>query len=370
MITIKNVKTLEGQIIEKRLDSHLDQIIDGEGRLLLFPALIDPHVSLGSPNAENWAFAVESVVRGGFGRILNIPAQQESVRTKEDFEKDKLRVDQLLKGLKIPLGYFPYVKANSELLDALGMIKNLTMGSLLIFKPEDHLLDSRIWDRIFQIAAWEDLPVIINSQNENSWEQARFKGSGESLIEKAIHYAEKLNARLYVMNVSSRDEIELIQEGRGRSLLIYAETTPEHLFPFNSQADFLWEALSSGVIETLGSGYSVESQEEARFLWEGGNFESNNPLFFLPRLLTAFHERKITLENILRVTSLNFYDIFKIERKTEDFILLDLEKESLVQKISKGQSTDIKLRGWPEYICLQGHLFKSGAGGYRLTPCG
>ncbi len=110
------------------------------------------------------------------------------------------------------------------------------MGNILLFNPDDSL-DDDLWDRIFQISAWEDLPIIINSQSENTWQQVGFKAAGEVFLEKAIYYAERQNTRLYVLNVSTQEEIRLIQNARAKSLLIYAETTLAHL----SRKDFLWK---------------------------------------------------------------------------------------------------------------------------------
>jgi dihydroorotase len=368
MITIKNVKTLDGQTTDLHIASSSEHNIEAKGELLLFPGLIDPHISLGSPTRENWTFGVESVIRGGIATVLDIPSEDSLSESTQELKQKKHLVDKQLTDLKMPFYYFPYVKSNSDYMEELGAQKLLTKGSLLLFTPDDHVLDDRVWDRIFQIAAWEDLPIIINSRNENAWQHARFKAPHETLLERAIHYAERQNTRLYVLNIATQDELNLIQEARSRSLLIYAETTPQHLFPQQaSQADFLWEALNNGTIETIGSGYHVEAQEQERLLWQGANFDFLNPIFLLPLLLTAYHERKITLENIVRLTKVNVYDIFKLEKKDDNFILVDMEKEQAVQRIHKNQSNAMTLKGWPEYIILKGNVFKSPVGGYHVT---
>jgi dihydroorotase len=367
MITFKNIKTLDGQTTDLRVPSSSEQEIEAAGQLLLLPGLIDPHISLGSPKRENWKFEVESAIRGGIATILDIPSEDSPSASKQEIQHKKESIEKQFADLSMPLHYFPYVKGNSEYIEHLGAQKNLTMGSLILFKRDDTVLDDRAWDRIFQIAAWEDLPVIINSSNENTWQDARFKESKESLLEKAIHYAERQNTRLFVLNVATRDELELIQDARKRSLLIYAETTPQYLFPKQaSQADFLWEALNAGAIESIGSGYHGEEQEQERLIWRGANFDFLNPIFLLPLLLTAYHEKKISLENIVRLTRVNFYDIFKLERKEKDFVLIDLTKEESVQRVSKDQSHDMILKGWPEYTILNEKVFKSPAGGYHL----
>jgi dihydroorotase len=368
MITIKNIRTLDEQITDLHISSTKEHVLEGEGRLLL-PGLIDPHISFGSPNRENWAFAVESAIRGGITGALDIPSQDLPCENKKDLEQKRFLVNKHLSDLKIPLDYSMYFKANSENVEEIGLAKELVMGSLILFTPDHHELDDKTWDRIFQIAAWEDLPITINSRNENSWREARFRRPDETLLEKAIYYAEKQNTRLYVLNVATRDELDLIEQARSRSILIYAETTPQHLFPQNaSQAHFLWEALTSGKIETIGSGYHVDEQDQERLLWQGGNFDFLNPLFLLPMLLTACHEGKITIEHVVRLTRANLYDIFELEKENEGVILVDLEDEQLVRRVHKNSSINMNLKGWPVYTILKGQIFAFSKGGYHLTP--
>lgn len=368
MIIIKNFKNEEQRIVDFQITSPTDYTLNAEGRLLL-PGLIDSHISLGSPDRENWAFGVKSAIRGGFTTVLDLPSLNSPSENKLELEQKRKSVDKFLSELKIPLHYFMYNKGNSDYIEEMGLEKSLLIGSSIFLTHEDHLLGDRQWDRLFQMAAWEDLPLIINSRNENSWSNARFKQPDETLLEKAIYYAEKQNTRLYVLNVATLNEIELIKRARAKSLLIYAETTPQHLFPqIDSQASFLWEALNVGVIESIGSGYQVESESQERIVWEGGNFDFLNPIFLLPLLLTAHLEGKITLEKVVRLTRVNLFDIFNIERKKEDVVLIDLEEEQVIERINKNVSRKIKLRGWPKYTIVNGQIFACPKGGYQLTP--
>lgn len=369
MITIKNVKTLDGLTTDITLSSSKTHVIDAERKLTLFPGLIDPHVICGSPEQDNWRFTIESAVRGGITTLLDIPSHDFPSEKKKEMEQKKLLIKKRLADLKIPVRFFLYGKGNAKNVNEIGAEKSLIVGSLILLTPEDHLLDKRSWNRIFQLAAWEDFPVVINSRNENSIKDPRFLDAGETLLEKALYYTEKQNARLYVLNVSTQKEIDLIQEARRRSLLIYAETTPEHLFPKSGKDSyFLWEALNKGIIETIGSGYHAEAQSQERLIFDGKNFAFLNPNFLLPLLLTGYHQGKIGLENIVRSTRINLYDIFKIERKDEDAVLVDLEEEKVVQRVDKDQTSEMKIKGWPVYTIVKGEIFTIDKSGYHLSP--
>lgn len=367
MITIKDVKTLDGETATINLLSRKEHVLDANG-LLLIPGVIDPHISCGSPRHDNWLFTVESAVRGGVTTILDIPCQDFHCETKGDLELKMKLVEQRFAELGIPLRYLLYGKGNSERADEIGLEKSLIIGSIILLTPESSELDERTWNRIFQLAAWEDFPVVINSRNENAWRDERFKSPDDTLLGKALYYAEKQNTRLYVLNVSKQQEIDLIEDARRRSLLVYAETTPQHLFPRDdSNPDFLWEALNKGVIETIGSGYRSQAESDDRVRFQGAEFDFLNPRFLLPLLLTAHLEGKITMENIVRATRINLYDVFKIERKDQDVVLVDMEKEKTVQRMDKGKFSERILKGWPVYTIIKGEIFSCEDGQPHLV---
>jgi dihydroorotase len=363
MITIKHVKTLDGQTTHLQIASAKDYTLDADNRLLLLPGLIDSHISLGASNKDEWASAVKDLVRGGITTVLDIPSQDSPSNSKQDLEHKRHLIDERLSQLNIPLHYFLYHQGNSEFVEEMGLAKSLMIGSLLLLS-HDYVLDEPSWDRIFQIAAWENIPLVINSRNENAWKEAPFKKTDETLLEKAIYYAEKHNAVLYVLNVATQNEVDLIIQANDRSLLIYAETTVQHLFPSNaSQSDFLWNAINSGVIDIIGSGYHIKEQNQDRLITNGKNFDFLNPIFILPMLLSAYHEGKTTLETIVRLTRVNLYDIFRLERKDQDAVLVNLEEEQVVQRVNKTHSSEMKLKGWPVYTIVNGQIYNFSQSG-------
>jgi dihydroorotase len=359
MITIKNVKTLVDQIKDYSIPSSHDHTIDAGGKLLLLPGVIDPHICFGSVNGESrhWDQAITSAIKGGLTTVIEIPDQCMPCNNKENLKKKRQMIDRRLSDLQMPLNYFLYAHADLKEVEELGLSKKLMKGIVikLDLNKKEHLDDR--WDKIFRMASWENLPIIVNSCNENTREEFKPSGRHLTLLEKAIYYAERQNTRLYILNVATQQEIDLIQEGRKRSLLIYAETTPQHLFQQDvSKSDCLWKAINEGVIETLGTGYNADHQDNERVLFKGDNFSFLNPIFFLPLLLTAHQEGKISLEQIVRLTRVNIHDIFEIQ-KTEDVVLVDLEKEEVVQKIGEKNTVNMTLKGWPIYTIVQGHLF-------------
>lgn len=368
MITIKNVKTLSGEVINHTIQSTKDYEIEAKGELLLFPGVVDPHVCLGSIESESWALGIKSLIRGGMTTIVEVLTQEHFY--KKDLEKKTQLVESKLADLNISLNYFyclTYSKDNLFEFDQLGLKKKLIKGVVIYIKdPQREELDYK-WEELFQLSAYEDLPIIVNSCNENA---ASSKSGRESLLEKTIYYAEKWNNRLFVLNIATRKEVELIQKARKKSLLVYAETTPQHLFNVNSfESNHLWEAIHNGIIEVIGSGYDANQQNGERILFHGANFGASDPIFLLPRLLTAVHENKISIDKLVHLLTMNVQEILELS-PSNDFVLIDLEKEETVTLLKEGHSTEIKLRGWPAYTIVNGHLFSPSKFGYSLNILG
>lgn len=360
---------MEGIVQNFNIPSSKDSEIDAGGKLLLIPGVIDPHISFGSTDTENWNLAVQSAIRGGITTAIGIPQDDYHHNLKKHLEEKNKKIEKLLKGFGLSLNHLHYLsfsRENLDEIDHLGPQKPLIKGIVIQLEfAKKEVLDAR-WDHLFQLAAQEDIPIVINSRNENNEQWPVASELGETLLEKAIHFVEKWSNRLFILNVSTQKEIHLIQEARLRSLLVYAETTVQHLFSNDSaKSNYLFEAINNDVIETIGTGFDVDNEGLERVLFKGANFSFSNPAFLLPLLFTAVQHKKITLEKVIRITSLNIQDLFEIT-KNQDFVLVDLEKEQAIQKMYSGESHEFKLTGWPAFIIAQGNVFSQPDTGYRL----
>ncbi|MCE2982021.1 MAG: dihydroorotase family protein [Parachlamydia sp.] len=349
MITVKNVRTLTDDIIDYTLPFDKTEVIEANKKLLIMPALIDPHIRLRN---DEWETAAADILKGGVTTLIEIPARSYPANNPVEIEKKKALIEKRLKAPGLPLNYLFYGKGDLDQIEKIGAVKHSIIGLVLSFEHEKEV--HHRFDLLFQRAAWENLPVIINTYNENLIERIE----GETLLEKALFYAEKHSARLFVFNVSNAEEIRLIQEARKRALLIYAETTLRHLLQKDQmEADGLWEALDEGVIEAIGSGYDPHEERDLTLLHKGRAHHLLNPLFMLPWLLTAALEKRISLEKVVQATAINVKSIFELE-DSHDAILVDMEKEEEVEKVNGVFSGKRMLKGWPAYVISKGQLIK------------
>lgn len=403
MITLKNVKTLDGQIYTHQVDSAIDQVIDGKGNLTLMPALIDPHVHFRTPGAEqkeNWESGAQAAIAGGVATVFDMPNNDPACNTREAMLAKMKQIDQQLAKIGIPLRYKLYFGVDEKHVEEISFVKDLLVGIKIYMGSSTGNLvmeNEKALDRAFQLAAQEDLIISVHAEDEKilKKQQALYANQSDPAVhskirdrsaaikatEQAIGLTEKYGGQLFVLHVSTKEEMDLIRQAKSRELLVYAEVTPHHLFltekdyaqwgtlvqmnpPLRTQADqeALWEGIHDGTVDTIGSDHAPHLLQEKNLPY--GQAPSGVPGIetTLPLLLNAYHEEKISLEKIISLTRFNIQDIFRLEPNS-DVILIDLEKSQTVQnnllKTKCGWSpfAGRTLKGWPVYTIVQGKVF-------------
>lgn len=384
MITIKNAKTLEGSVQDLCLKSSKDYTIDAKGSLLLLPAIIDTHAQLAIPNTEShedWKVTANAAIAGGIATIFDIVNTTERGVGKSQIVQKIDAIHQELVNAQIPLNYQLYLDTDQNHFEEIGNLKKLVSGIKIAIDctASEFKQSTPFFEKIFQIAALNDIMVIVDSEDERILQKLRLtygdnratysiirdRKAAISTTKCAIDFAEKYNTQVYILNISTKEEIDLISQAKKNSILAFAETSPLYLFltesdlekskslqmPFilNNPEDqeALWEAIRAGTIDALGSGHTQEFPQ----------FET-----FLPLLLNAYHENKISLEKIVELTNLNVSGFFNMDR-FEAFVLVDLEKKQMVQKeklkLQYSPFIGRTLQGWPVYTIIKDRVFKT-----------
>lgn len=403
MIKIKKVKTLDGSIADFTIESSSDQTIDAEGRLTMLPALIDPHVHFRVPGAEHkedWRTGAQAAIAGGVTTVFDMPNNNPSINTKAALEEKFQIINRQLNEVQIPLRYYLYFGADQNTLDEIGKsAKDIIGVKIYMGSSTGHLLmaDDKALDRVFRIAAQENLIVAVHAEDEKIIQtnkekfgdsrdpavhsKIRDRKAAVNAVKKAISLAEKYSTRLAVLHLSTKDELELVRKAKQNELLVFCEVTPHHLFlterdyadwgtkvqvnpPLRSQEDVdaLWKGIADGTVDMIGSDHAPHTLEEKAAPY--GLAPSGIPGVetTLPLLLNAYNERKISLEKIVELTRINIENIFELQ-PNPDIVLVDLEKTKEVDdaklktKVHWSPFSGRKLKGWPVYTILKGQVF-------------
>ncbi len=400
MIHIKDVLTLDGTQVDHFVASRIDQEIDGRG-LLLMPALIDPHVHFRTPgleHKEDWAHAARAAISGGITTVFDMPNTLPASISVNRLKEKKEIIDQALKAADIPLNYKLYLGADKTHFEQISEAKEqacalkIFMGSStgdLVMDDESSL------HAAFSLAAAHNMIVAVHAEDEAliHTRQNAYLGPNTPLAhsiirnrevayratEKAIHLARLYKTRLYLLHISTKEEMQLIKSAKQDGVAVFAEVTPHHLFltqddyathgthvqmnpPLRTQddCDALFAAIHEGIVDTIGSDHAPHTQLEKNQPY--GKAPSGIPGVetTLPLLLNAHHEGKITLKQIVSLMRTRIETIFNLI-PTDDWVLVDLKKrqkpERLHTKCDFSPYSDRELQGFPVTTILKGRAY-------------
>jgi dihydroorotase len=380
-----------------------------EGRELTpLPALIDPHVHFrvpGGEHKEDWKTAALSAVRGGVTTVCEMPNNQPPCTNYERLLAKKRLIDRQLKEAGIPLRYRLYFGADKEHFDqialanretcALKIFMGCSTGGLVVETEED-------LDEAFRKAHDAGMLVAVHAEDEALLKEAkrniphandpalhsqmRPRQAAIGACEKALHLCSKYNTPLYILHMSTKEELELVRQAKKSGLPVYAEVTTHHLFlseqdyarhgtfvqmnpPLRTLEDqeALWQGIKEGSIDTLGTDHAPHTLEEKRLPF--GKAPSGIPGVetLLPLMLDAVSKGRLTLKRLMELTRFNSEKLFKLPANS-DVVLVDLalekevRQEELASKCGWSPYHGRLLRGWPVYTILNGKVFCASQG--------
>lgn len=319
MITIKNVRNLDGSVEDHIIESQQDQTIDAQGRLLLLPAMIAPHLNFETPDSSfpfAWGEGARQALSVGITTIFGMPKNLACI-TKDQLQTKMLDINAQLERVNLPLDYKLYLGAEKDHLTEIGLVKAEIAGvKVALGSPTNErvIQDPATLDRLFQIAGMENVivaPEILDDPihpNDKIVEQA---------TENAIEYAIKYSNQVFFSRIRTRKQVDLLRQSQLGENLIYGSTTAE-LLAHATDKDVLWEGIHDGTLDIIAC-------------------DTHELKTFLPLLCQACKEKKIQFAEIINCTVVNPSNIFNIERNN-DAMLLDPESGHVLFTILKGKA--------------------------------
>lgn len=402
MIEIKNAKNLDGKTVDRQIASSEAKIIDANG-LTLLPGLIDPHVHFRTPgleHKENWMSAAQAAVRGGITTVFDMPNTQPPTTTQERLFEKKLLIDSQLKEVGIPLRYGLYFGADKNHFDEIHKCKaDIVAIKVFMGSSTGELLmdDDSSLHAIFSLAKSFDLMIAVHAEDEGLIHRRKelFIGQTDPAVhsklrsrdvaieatKRAIALSQLYKTRLYLLHISTKEEVEIIAQAKKEKAPIFAEATPHHLFlteesyqkfgtkvqmnpPIRTLEDTeaLWKGIVNGTIDTIGSDHAPHTLEEKSKPY--GLAPSGIPGIetTLPLMLDAHLKGRIALPQIVRLMRERILEIFRLP-SNDDCVLVDLSQVKKVEdsalKTRAGWSpyAGWELKGWPVYTIVNGRVY-------------
>lgn len=280
--------------------------------MITLPGLIDIHVHLRTPGQEekeDFYTGTSAALAGGFTTVLDMPNNKIPITTLELLEQ-KMELAQ--KNIVCDLGF--HFGSLGDNLQEFSQVKNQVFGIKLYLNVTtgNFLIDEQKLTKIYE--AWpSEQSILLHCEGET--------------MPMALKVIKATKKKTHICHVSSKEELSQIMQAKQDGLPITCGVTPHHLFLTEEDAkrlgpyghmkpllksqedvDFLWNNINS--IDLIESDHAPHTKEEK---------ESTNPPFgvpgletTLPLLLTAIHDGKLTVDDIVRLCHTSPKRIFNV----------------------------------------------------------
>ncbi len=384
----------------------------------LFPGGIDPHVHFNLPtpagySSDDFATGSKAALYGGTTSIIDFVTPQKGQSLVEAFENRNYEAQNCLVDYKFhvsPIEWTVNTKA-----DIHGCVK-LGVNSFKVYMAykESIGLNDEDLEKVIEVVAKEGGILTVHAETGDEISRLRESyGKNKDLapifhaksrpshteseaVNKVITLAKKHSCALYIVHVSAKESLAYIKKAQEDGQKVYAEVCPHHLLldkskylgefhetspyvlspPLRSKEDnkALWEALSSGVIQTTGTDHCSFTKAQKSFgatdfrkIPNGaGGVEHRLALLFTYGVLM----NKISLNKFVEVTSTNAAKIFGLypqkgeiaEGSDADLVVWNPIKESIISPKTHHQNCDINIYenmitiGAPEYVIKSGQV--------------
>ena len=337
--------------------------------MLRLPGLIDPHVHMREPGAthkEDWDSGTQSALAGGFTTVLAMPNTRPPVT-----DADTLRLSLAPAAAKARCDYAQYLGAGPDNAASAAALAPQVAG-LKMYLDQTYgplrLDEMTLW--MEHLARWPvDSPVVAHAEGRS--------------IAAVILLASLANRPVHIAHVALREEILVIRATKEKGLPVTCEVAPHHLF------------LSSADLDRLPGGRGevrprVASPQDVQALWD--NLETidvfatdhaphtlaekdgpNPPPGFpgletaLPLLLTAVHQGRLAVEDIVSRCYTNPRRIFNLPEQPHTWVEVDPEagwEISAARSLTRSAWTPFEgfaVRGKVNRVVLRGQtVFEDG----------
>lgn len=378
-IILENCKTVDNEIVNiiiengkissikkelKTSEKNTDKIININENYVI-PGLIDPHVHLRDPGLtykEDWKSGSQAAAHGGYTTIVDMPNTKPLTNTLKAFKEKKeiaseksyvdyalhagvktqQDVEEILKEKPASYKIFMDLHETEELYNMFSYVAK-TGKPLSLHCEDKNLVDYNI------------KTLSQNPENKNktiAYSYARSALAELIAVNRAIEFAKKLNIQLHLCHISTRQTLELIHEAR-ESINVSIEATPHHIFLDNSTYEsYGIKAKTNPPLRDLNYNITVDClkefdsigtdhaphtiEEKTKDTWSSASgipsLETTIKL-----LLTEVNNNKLSLKEVVRLTSTNPAKIFKIPNKGElkvgydaDITVLDMKEEGKI----------------------------------------
>ena len=214
--------------------------------------------------------------------------------------------------------------------------------------------------------------VALDASSHPVWRDVE---AARLCTERLIRIARKYNKLIHVLHISTAEELPLLAAARD---IATVEATPHHLTlcaddyarlgtklqmnpPVREKyhRDALWAAITSGLVDVLGSDHAPHTLEEKAKPYPASPSGMTGVQTLVPMMLNHVNEGKLSLERLVDLTSHGPQRIFNIKNKGRiaegydaDFTIVDLKRTETIEnkwiesRCGWSPYDGVKVQGW------------------------
>ncbi len=374
--------------------SNEDNIIDAKDKYVL-PGGIDPHAHLAiSGTVDDFESGTKAAASGGITTIINFtdpkPNQMSFLDNLNEW-KQKAAGNSI-----IDYSFHSIInRCDNDVLDEISRLPENGITSIKLFmayRGTNMVDDMQMYNLIKRAS---ETGMITNVHAENGdiidllIEEELSKGNTDPIyhaytrppsleaeaVNRALTIAETLNAPIYIVHVSSEKALEEVHRAKERGVKVYGETCPHYLLldeeylklnnqeavkyicspPLRTKDDqkALWSGIQSNDISVVGSDHASHPYENGKIFGLDDFTKAPNGLPSIENIYPLLyhygvHEKRISLQKFVEVTSLNAAKIFGLypkkgiiqEGSDADLVILDPNQSNVISEKNQYQNTE------------------------------
>lgn len=416
-VLIENGKISE---IDENSSSKIAKVINAEGKYI-FPGGIDPHVHLHLPtfagySTDDFYSGTKAALWGGTTTVIDFVTPNKGQSLVEAY---KLRVEEAKNAVaNVKFHVSPIEWRDSTADEMRELVENYGVKSFkiyLAYKSGIGINDDVI---IKVLETAKKLNVLVTAHCENdeiiNFLRKKYISEGKitpkyhplsrpaeaeaEAIKRLIIYAKFVDTPIYIVHVSSKVGIELIENAQKKGVKVFAETCPHYLvledsvydYKFEKSARFvlsppirkkkdneaLWIAISNGVVQTIGTDhcpFNLRGQKDlglkdfTKIANGAGGIEHRLQILYTFGVAKGL----ISMKKMVEITSTNSAKIFGLENKGKievdfdaDIVIWNPNFDGKISSKTHHQNCDsniyegFKIRGNADVVIVGGRILE------------